>query len=169
MDLFPIFALLTTFLSSSAGDEPASNVYLKDEKEYVYYYEATVSAGSDDLHPFASIYKVTGKLRLQPKTDHLTAKLCDLTFGSYNGEGYYDRKPEYSSMAYNKLQPLLQPFQINFGQNFTIENIVLDAKVPEWTRNIHKAIGSAFSLDYGAAVTKEKSRFMVTEVSTNIN
>lgn len=95
-----------------------SAAYIKTGREYVYTYTSSVTAGSEDYLSFASSFNITGKARIQKTSDTLIkVKLDDIKFGAYNGQWNYFPQPEYESKAFQELNPLTEPFQVQLDSN----------------------------------------------------
>jgi len=133
-----------------------SAAFLKAGSEYTYAYHTTVTAGSNDYVSFASAYNITGTARLQ-RIDQsiIRVKLDDLKFGVYNGEFSYYPTPEFTTKAYQQLNPLTEPFQVRLNGDNLVESVDLSSSIPEWARNIHRGLATTLQLDTQKATGKD--------------
>jgi len=125
---------------------------IKPGTEYVYDYHTSVSSGSNDYASFASLYNITGTVRLQ-RADATTIKVKfdDLKFGAYNGEFNPTARPDFTTKAYQQLNPLTEPFHVKLDNNKLADGIILSDSIPEWARNIQRGLASALQLDVSKA------------------
>jgi hypothetical protein len=140
-----------------------SGAYINQGKEYLYNFNSQITAGSDDYKYFASVYNISGKIRIQKAEATLvTAKLDDLTFAAYNGEFSYP-SPDFTAKAYQQLNPLTEPFHVRLDSNNQIESIVLSGAIPEWARNIQRGLASAFQINGDRAATGGETNYELIE------
>jgi hypothetical protein len=152
--------LVLAVISSSSAE------YLKVGKEYLYSVATTVAAGSDDYVHFASVFNISGNIRVQKVNPTLiTVQLEDLKYGAYNGEFSYFPQPQYEVKAYQELNPLTEPFQIKLNAKNLVDGIVLSQNVPEWARNIQR--GLAGNLQAELSSDKTNTNYEVNEKTVN--
>lgn len=144
----------------------SSATFLNTGKEYLYKLETSVAAGSDDHVHFASVFNITGNVRVQRVSATLVSvQLEDLKYGAYNGEFSYMPQPSYEAKAYQELNPLMEPFQIKLNAQNLADGIILSQNVPEWARNIQR--GLAGSLQADVKEEKENTNYEVKEKTVN--
>lgn len=160
----PVLILGLVLGSSAFVKRDAGAALFQSGKEYIYNYQATVSAGSKDFVGFSSVFNITALLHVQQNGNLINVKLDDIKFGAYNGEFSYADHPEYTLKAYPELEPLSKPFQVKVDHG-KVKGIVLDDEVPEWAHNIKRGIASNLQLDLAQINFNQASSFTVDEDS----
>lgn len=92
-------------------------------KEYVYSYEGTVGAGSNDYVSFSSTYNMTGELHVSNQGNQLNVQLKGIKFGAYNGEFDMNDHPVYEMHEKSELNDLSKPFSVKLNKNGLVSYI----------------------------------------------
>lgn len=134
----------------------AFKVFVPQNQEVIYEYEALIKSGT--LYPaaFASEFFLNGKLHIQYHDQYLVVQFSDLKYKMYNGlEDGSQYKAQYVPMPAG-VEDLYKSFIIAIDQSGLVLGIKVDKSEKLWSVNIKKSIAGILQMEFSKVQYESK-------------